>query len=185
MGDVAGKSTPAALYGSMAIGLLRGLVMEHLDPPAEMLGHLNRELCKPAIDDRFLALAFTLFESETRTLTVANAGIPRPFLLRDEQCERLPLAGLALGIECDVQYSHVATRLGPDDLFVACSDGFEECFSPHGEPYGAERLLERIRALRGGSAQQIADGLVDATSTWAGNDVEPSDDRTVVVFKGV
>ena len=46
VGDVSGKATPAALYGSLAVGEIRGHVLEHAHGPAEMLTTLNDSLLR-------------------------------------------------------------------------------------------------------------------------------------------
>src|SRR5467141_113774 len=60
LGDVSGKGTAAALYGSLAIGMLREHVVTHLCPPAEMLATLNHRLYGAHLDSRFIAMAFAV-----------------------------------------------------------------------------------------------------------------------------
>src|SRR5262249_55800434 len=49
LGDVSGKGTAAALYGSLAIGILREHSAEHRCPPSEALEMLNRRLYAPRL----------------------------------------------------------------------------------------------------------------------------------------
>src|SRR5437899_2309946 len=57
LGDVSGKGTAAALFASLAIGVLREHAVEHPCPPAEMLAHLNRRLHSGRLQSRFIAMA--------------------------------------------------------------------------------------------------------------------------------
>ncbi|MDA2914992.1 serine/threonine-protein phosphatase, partial [Acidobacteriia bacterium AH_259_A11_L15] len=89
VGDVAGKATAAALYGALAIGILRGHVVEHPCEPAEMLELMNEYLRQPRIENRFMALAFALYDPRSKLLSLANAGFPRPRLVRGGRVEEI------------------------------------------------------------------------------------------------
>ena len=54
IGDVSGKGTAAALYGSLAIGILRELVVDREATPAEMLALLNGRLLAARLDAALL-----------------------------------------------------------------------------------------------------------------------------------
>jgi phosphoserine phosphatase RsbU/P len=49
VGDVSGKGTAAALYASMAIGILGEQTAERTPPPAELMATLNGRLCASRI----------------------------------------------------------------------------------------------------------------------------------------
>jgi serine phosphatase RsbU (regulator of sigma subunit)/SAM-dependent methyltransferase len=185
LGDVAGKAAPAALYGSMVVGLMRGHVMEVACAPDAMLAHLNQSLCRLAIEDRFLALAFALYDVGSRTVEVANAGLPTALVLSGGSVERLPHGDLALGIEADAEYHSVAVALQAGDILALASDGIEESRNADGEIFGPARTARAVEALVDRSAQQIADGLVAASQQWAGGREDDSDDRSVLILKGV
>jgi hypothetical protein len=55
-----------------------------------MLELMNEYLRKPRIDNRFIALAFALYNPRGKMLTVANAGFPRPGLVRGGRVKDLP-----------------------------------------------------------------------------------------------
>lgn len=62
LGDVAGKATPAALYGSLALGMLREFIGQGCVGPAEILATMNDKLRALAVGNRFLALVFADYE---------------------------------------------------------------------------------------------------------------------------
>ncbi|MHC4845104.1 MAG: SpoIIE family protein phosphatase [Planctomycetota bacterium] len=185
VGDVAGKATAAALFGSMALGIMRGNVDELANTPAEMLAYLNDQLCRPSIEDRFIAMAFCLFDPERRVLTCGNGGFPQPWLVRGGTAEPVDVIGLALGIAEGEVYETVEIALQPGDVVVLCSDGFIECRDARGEMFGTERLAEALVALADRSAQDIADDLLAATDSFAAGDASRHDDRTALVLKPV
>jgi len=183
VGDVAGKGAAAALQGSLAVGTLREHVVSHPCDPAEMLCHMNHRLEQPRLDNRFVAMAFAVYDANERSLTVANAGFPRPQLLHDRRVEEVPVQGLPLGILPEPKYEQRTLGLREGDVVVFCSDGLQECVDRHGDEFGAERLETLLVKLASSTAQEIADGVLDATTHHAGAGGEPQDDRTVVVLK--
>src|SRR6266478_4342232 len=68
LGDVSGKGTAAALYGSLAIGTVREITVENKLAPADMLAVLNRRLHAARLEARFIALTFSVYDASDRTL---------------------------------------------------------------------------------------------------------------------
>src|SRR5262249_1158578 len=126
LGDVSGKGTAAALYGSLAIGVLREHSAEHRCPPSEMLELLNRPLYAPRPDTRFIAMVFGSYDARTRTLALANAGSPYPLLVRDGVVEEIRIAGVPLGLFPETRYDEVSIELRPGDWLLFASDGILE-----------------------------------------------------------
>src|SRR5882724_4570854 len=104
LGDVSGKGTAAALFASLAIGIIREHIVDHPCPPAEMLSMLNMRLNAARLDSRFIATTFAIFDAGTRRLTVANAGGPYPLLVRDGAVQSVRASGIPLGLFPDTQY---------------------------------------------------------------------------------
>ncbi|PYU44126.1 MAG: serine/threonine protein phosphatase, partial [Acidobacteria bacterium] len=98
VGDVSGKGTAAALYGSLAIGTVREIVVDHASEPASMLALLNQRLLAARLDSRFIAMLFAVYDASTRKLTLANAGGPYPLLVRKGQVQAIRLEGVPLGL---------------------------------------------------------------------------------------
>jgi sigma-B regulation protein RsbU (phosphoserine phosphatase) len=185
VGDVAGKATPAALYGSLAIGLLRGHVLKRASgTPSDILRHVNDQLRLPRIRNRFLALILAVYDHQDRSLPLANAGVPWPYLIRGGDARKIEVQGLPLGLLADVQYEESRVILRPGDIVVLCSDGLHDAENEHQEQFGDALMSERLIALSGEPAQVIAQELVRSGQRHAGmNSSHASDDCTVVVLK--
>jgi len=82
------QGTAAALYGSLAIGTVREIVVDHACEPACMLALLNQRLLSARLDSRFIAMLFAVYDASTRKLTLANAGGPYPCLSAMVRCGR-------------------------------------------------------------------------------------------------
>ncbi|HBL30781.1 MAG TPA: hypothetical protein DD490_28430 [Acidobacteria bacterium] len=183
VGDVAGKATAAALYGSFAIGMLRELGGRGSVAPAQLLASLSSRLKGMRIDRRFLAMVFAVYESSDRTLTLANSGLPYPWLVHDGAAAEVSVSGTPLGV-LQAKYQETVLHLQPGDVVALCSDGVEESRNPAGEGFGSDRIRQVLQRLANASAAEIAQALLEATERFAGA-AEAADDRTVVVLKVV
>lgn len=187
IGDVAGKGTGAALYGSLTVGLLRGGYAgdSQCDPPCVM-AYLNDELRQLDVDRRFLAMGFAVYRSADRRLELSNAGLPYPWLIRDGRARELELGGLPLGATQHRERGSLVLELQPGDVVVFTTDGIDECSVPGGEPFGSERVRELLEhetsRTRTWIAQDLADALVHATDEYL-EGMQANDDRTVLVLK--
>jgi sigma-B regulation protein RsbU (phosphoserine phosphatase) len=65
---------------------------------------------------------------------------------------------------------------------VFCTDGVSEAFSPAGEEFGTDRLLEVVRARRDSTATEIVDAIFDAVQVFRGDRAQ-SDDMTAVAVR--
>jgi len=184
LGDVSGKGTAAALYGSLAIGMLREHVVTHLCPPAEMLATLNRRLYNDRFDSRFIAMLFATFDAPSRSLTLANAGGPYPLLVRGGCVQTIRLEGVPLGLIPNSEYDETTVELTPGDVVLFASDGILESENSVQEEFGPKRLFALLSGLsQGDSAQEIAEQILAATDGHSGAGTAPHDDRTLVVLR--
>ena len=184
LGDVSGKGTAAALYGSLAIGTVREIVVDHPCPPACMLSLLNQRLVGARIDSRFIAMLFAVYDASSRKLTLANAGGPYPLLVRNGRVQAILLEGVPLGLIPDTQYDETTIDLEPGDVLVFASDGILESENHTREEFGPERLAALLAAISlGDSAREITDQILAATDGHSGEGIAPHDDRTLVVLR--
>src|SRR5579863_7094120 len=184
LGDVSGKGTAAALFASLAIGIVREHIVEHPCPPAEMLAMLNTRLHSAHFDSRFIATLFSVYDASTRRLTLSNAGGPYPLLVRDGAVQSVRVAGIPLGLFPDTQYDEVTLELVPGDTVLFASDGILEAFNADLEEFGADRLDAVLSSVSPDqSAEDIAALILTATDDYSGAGVIPSDDRTLLVLR--
>ncbi len=183
VGDVAGKATAAALYGSMAVGLLRGHALEHFCGPGDLLERLNNHLHSLDVERRFVALTFAVWDPESATLEIGNAGCPHPYRVRDGAVDTIEVGGLPAGGLAGSKYATSRVPLAPGDLVLFCSDGIEECEDARAERLADRRLPDFLAAVGALPAQEIADDLIALTVLHAGLESDFADDRTVVVLR--
>jgi len=181
LGDVSGKGTAAALYGAVAIGIMRSLAPQKLQP-AEMLRQMNQLVGERRIEGRFMTACFATWQKGRQKLRVANAGQSQPLLYKGGRCDRIELTGFPLGIFEEVNYDEWSVTLEPGDILVFHSDGIAETANSEGQFYGTTRLRKLIEQHHELAAAEIAD-LVLREVDWFTQSAPLSDDRTLVVLK--
>jgi len=181
LGDVSGKGSAAALYGAVAIGILRSIAPQKL-LPAELLRQMNQLICERRIEGRFMTFCFATWRRPTRKLRVANAGQTQPLLYRHGHCEQLKVVGFPLGIYDDVTYEEWVTNLDPGDILVFQSDGLSEATDPDGTFFGIPRIAALIEQNAGLTSDELADRLLAEVQEFT-RGMAITDDRTLVVMK--
>ena len=181
LGDVSGKGTAAALYGAVAIGIMRSLAPQKLQP-AEMLRQMNQLVGERRIEGRFMTACFATWQKGRQKLRVANAGQSQPLLYKDDRCGRIELTGFPLGLYEDVTYEEWGVTLKPGNILVFHSDGSTETVDSEGQFFGTTRLRELIEKHHHLTATELADNILGEVD-WFSSSAPLSDDRTLVVMK--
>jgi sigma-B regulation protein RsbU (phosphoserine phosphatase) len=181
LGDVSGKGTAAALYGAVAIGIMRSLAPQKLQP-AEMLKQMNHLVSERRIEGRFMTACYATWQKGRQKLRVANAGQSQPLLYKDGRCEKIELTGFPLGIFEEVQYDEWGVTLDVGNILVFHSDGLAETANNEGQLFGMERLRVLIAKNHERNAAELADVLLNEVD-WFSQNAPLSDDRTLVVVK--
>lgn len=181
LGDVSGKGTAAALYGAVAIGIMRSLAPQKLQP-ADILKQMNQIVGERRIEGRFMTACFATWQKGKRKLRVANAGQSQPLLYKDGHCEKIELTGFPLGIFEEVNYDEWNGVLEPGDILVFHSDGIAESTNPEGQFFGTEKLRKLIEQHHELQATELAD-LILREVDWFTQNAPLADDRTLVIAK--
>ena len=181
LGDVSGKGSAAALYGAVAIGILRSLAPQKLQP-AEMLRQMNQLIGERRIEGRFMTMCFATWQKGRRKLRIANAGQSQPLLWKGGRCEKLDLTGFPLGLYDEVAYEEWGVTLDPGDVLVFHSDGLAESANAEGQFFGTGRLRRLIEEHAALPAAALADRLLGEVAQFS-QGLPVSDDRTLVVLR--
>jgi phosphoserine phosphatase RsbU/P len=181
LGDVAGKGAPAALYGALASGVIRTRAGRKY-PPGQMLELVNKTLFQRPVEGQYVAVTYSIYDPKTRTITLANSGLPYPLLVRAGQPTFLDVGGIPLGLFPDSKYEETGLQLQTGDILVFYSDGVVEMRSETGEEFGLRRLAEAVRSYHEKSPQEIVKSISGSLADFIGR-VRPQDDRTMIVVK--
>jgi sigma-B regulation protein RsbU (phosphoserine phosphatase) len=180
VGDVAGKGSPAALLSAALVGMFSAEAMYH-NSAAAVLARLNRGLLRRGVEARFVTTFYAMLSSDG-SLTYSNGGHNAPVLVRADSVRRLETGGMVLGLFEHAEFDEETVPLEPGDVIIAFSDGVSEALNEAGDEFTDQRLLESIHANRGGTPQQLLDGLLADVKTFCSGAMA-SDDVTIVVVR--
>ena len=185
--DVTGHGTRAALVTAMIRAIAEELKPLARDP-ANFLRKLNFDLFSilkntgsPMLTTAFYAVA----DCATGTLRFANAGHPKPLLLRRANDSVTPLANAsgrgqpALGLLEDPTYGTTEMKIQPGDFLMLFTDGIYEVQGQHEELYSQERLMHDVKNLITRPPSELFDELIQVVRSFALNG-EFEDDVCIV-----
>ena len=181
VGDVSGKGAPAALYGAMAMGILRSLAPQKLSPP-HLLRRLSLILLERKIEGHFITLTYAIWEPRAKTLRLANAGMPLPLLVRKGQTRSIRVEGIPLGLLEHAQYQDQLVKLESGDLVAMFSDGIVEAANTKHEEFGPRRLENVLRRNFHRPLEEIIASLFDEVREYE-QGLPPRDDQTIVLVR--
>jgi phosphoserine phosphatase RsbU/P len=181
IGDVSGKGAPAAIYAALVSGILRSHAP--IEPgPAEMLSAVNFSLSERRIEAQFVSLIYAVWDDNTRTLQVANSGLPRPLHCHDGKIEVIEATGLPLGLFDEAEYDEFTFKAKPGDLFVLFSDGILDARNSAGDMFGRKGVEQVVQKCMDCPPDQVVQTIFRAVEEHSAG-VEAFDDQTVVALR--
>jgi sigma-B regulation protein RsbU (phosphoserine phosphatase) len=205
--DVSGKGMSAALVmtmtRTMVRTILRSMVRQvpeyagarHHDArtsgpgafpqPASLLALVNDAMFQDLTELSMFATAFVAqYHHPSRRLSYANAGhSPVIYMPAGSRPKLLEAGSPPIGVAPALAYAERALTLGPGDLLVAASDGFNEARNADDEMFGLERLLCCVEDCAHLSAEAMGRALFAAVEAFRDGDLQ-EDDQTLVIAKG-
>jgi serine phosphatase RsbU (regulator of sigma subunit)/CheY-like chemotaxis protein len=185
VGDVTGKSLPAAMVMALARNTIRSELVNQAGPAAAMTV-ASRWLYQDMQRGTFVAAVQALIAPVDHVLWLVNAGQTAPLLLREGQVDFLwpaEAGGLPLGAQPDTTYGQAQVQLQSGDVLLFYSDGIVEGVNTAGEMFGFERLESALRRLSPGrTPAQILEDLLAEMKAFVGK-ADQRDDITLVVVE--
>lgn len=183
VGDVSGKSLPAAMVMAAARSIVRSEALDH-PLPEDVMDQTNMLISQDVPQDMYVALCYAVYDAQQRSLELALGGQLTPLLRKSDGTVSFIEASsnLPLGIVPSVRYVATNVRLERGDTVLLYTDGLVEAFSPDGELFGFERLQATFAACGDLPAEVIVERLFAAVNDWQAG-VERHDDITTVVLR--
>ena len=175
LGDVSGKSVPAALFMAQAARMFRVLAKQHM-MPADIANRLNNELAEGNENGMFVTMFIGLIHLTTGKLDFCNAG-HNPPVIGDRFIEMESNAPIGLWPELEYVGEEIACIKGKP-LFVY-SDGLNEAENQQQQQFGDDRLLDILQHTHFDTAQQVVEHLT-AEVEHHRDGAEPNDDLTML-----
>lgn len=173
--DVMGHGVRAALVTAIQRALVEEL-SEFADEPGDFLTQMNSSLLSILRRTRsplFASAFYVVVDVEKGVLRYANAGHPRPLLLKrgangvallDGEPGRM---GPALGVFDASQYPAHDSAIAPGDLLVLFTDGLYEVESPQGEFYDQAHLLQAVERRLQRPTEEIFEQTLDEVRNFS------------------
>ncbi len=178
IGDVAGKGVRAAGHTETVRSTVRALAAID-SSPAFILGKTNELLLRFDPDEPLVTAFLAVLDPHSGHLTYASAGHLPPVHLSAFSSRLLDVvSGLPLG-SFEGEYANAHAMLTLEDYLVLYTDGVTEA-RRDGELFGERRLLEALSGMRGRSAQEVAEGVLEVAVDFAGS---LRDDLQVVALR--
>jgi sigma-B regulation protein RsbU (phosphoserine phosphatase) len=182
IGDASGKGFAAALMISNVQSSLRTAGLFAGNNSAMALAAVNRQVYGSSLASRYATLFYGIFDGATRTLHYVNAGHNPPMVIRaDDSVLWLKTGGAPVGLFSDSIYEEGLVQLNPGDLVVAYTDGVIEALNLCGREWGTEGLRNAAIANGAGSADDMAEAIMDSMHTFSHQ--RQIDDATLVVAR--
>ncbi|MBN1563503.1 MAG: SpoIIE family protein phosphatase [Anaerolineae bacterium] len=181
--DVSGKGIPAALFMALSVTVLRfGMSLDL--PPHEVTRRAN-ELILSDQRSRMFATTFISYVSLRSGAMEFSSGGHNPGLIyraATQTCAYINASGVAIGIFKGAEFALETDHLNVGDILVLYTDGITEVINSDEEEFGEARLENLVAANAQRPAEYIADLIMDAINTFAGEQ-DLFDDATLVVLK--
>jgi serine phosphatase RsbU (regulator of sigma subunit)/catechol 2,3-dioxygenase-like lactoylglutathione lyase family enzyme len=162
IGDVSGKGIAAALLMANLQANLRSQCALALTHPELFLRSVNRLFYENTVDSAYASLFFAEYNDESRRLRYANCGHLSGLILRGRgDCCRLHSTGTLLGLFQDWECKFAEFELAPGDLLTLYTDGVTEALDDHGEEFGEENLIQRLRHYRDQPCQTAVETITN------------------------
>jgi sigma-B regulation protein RsbU (phosphoserine phosphatase) len=166
--DVAGHGVRSALVTAMIRALVEELKPAASDP-GQFLSELNRELraiLQHSDTEMPTTAIYLVADCRTGALRFANAGHPKPLLLRRTAGTVSPLANeggrsqFALGLKENTIYATTEAGFAPGDLLMLFTDGLYEVEDAEQNLFSQAMLVNQVRQRCQMRAGQLFDELL-------------------------
>jgi serine phosphatase RsbU (regulator of sigma subunit) len=180
--DVSGKGVPAAL----TMVEFRTLLRTHAggEPePARIAEAVNRQLRESIGPGDFVTCVYGVLQPENGRFDYVNCGHNPPLIVHpDGSTGSLESGGTILGMFEDARYEEGTDVLGPGDVLLLYTDGVVESADRAGREFGAERLVEVVRASHDAPASVVTREVLRHAREFSGSEMM-RDDFTMVVVR--
>ncbi len=182
IGDVSGKSVPAALLMANVQAGLRSLISEDI-PLSHIVERLNNLIYQNTDLDKYITFFVGILNRKKHQLRYVNAGHNPPFLLQENgEKTFLEHGGIILGMMPGFQYETGSVDVKEGELFVCYTDGVNEAMNTSDEEFGEERLYQIVVENHHLSAKALSEKIVQSVKMFSA-EAPQYDDVTLLIVK--
>ncbi|MFT7619607.1 MAG: sigma-B regulation protein RsbU (phosphoserine phosphatase) [Planctomycetota bacterium] len=165
LGDVSGKSVPAAIYMARTLSILRATITAFSDP-GEAMTRTNALLGETDGIVLFATTFIMVFDPETRIMSWCSAG-HNPVLVRDPDTGEYAKLGalenaIPIGVLPSVQYETCELQLKPGNFISIYTDGLVEARNKDAVEYGLANVYNLIDTHFDGPLTETTQAMLKA-----------------------
>jgi sigma-B regulation protein RsbU (phosphoserine phosphatase) len=179
IGDASGHGPSAAVVAAIVQAVLEDCARTAVGP-ADLLGKLNRRLCRKRIEGSFVTAFLAFYYPAARKLSYSNAGHPAP-LIADAGGRVGQLNSVRhppLGVDASLSFAQASTKLHAGQDLVLYTDGVSEAADPDGNEFGTGG----IRASLVASEEASVVNRLRKALTAHRQGRRPGDDQTILAI---
>lgn len=181
IGDVSGKSVPAAMLMSSTHTLFR-LVSEHDDNPMHIVMAINQVASRDNDANMFITFFAGVLDLASGRLRYCNAGHDRPLLVGDSVEELEAESNMPVGVFEDTAFVAQECVLKPGTAIFLYTDGVTEANDKSRRMFSLERLKESLAAVRQESAKTMVESVRKDIKHFA-QGAQQNDDITILAIR--
>jgi|GEM_PF-3358084 len=188
IGDVSGKSIPAALVMIICRSTLRAIQTYRMPTIKKTLSIINHILYSDTRSGMFMTAFYGVFNEKKKTFLYGKAGHEPTLFFRSKDAAFIELVtpGLPLGLaeserfDSIIKESSISFKRG--DIFLFYTDGLTDMHNADHEEFGLSHIKRIIKAHAALSAQELLKKIITATKKFVGRK-KLTDDMTIVLVK--
>ena len=182
VGDISGKSIPAALFMTSTKLLIKKYALLGKKPD-EIMSEVNNALVLDNKKYMYSTVFCGSLNTKTGELTYCNCGHLSPIICRQDSVESLQVKeNFLVGLKPGFNYESESILLSKNDTFILYSDGITEAKNSDGNYYSEEKLLEKIQTMQDKNPNKIVDDIINEIKIFSKN-CKQYDDYTILAIK--
>jgi sigma-B regulation protein RsbU (phosphoserine phosphatase) len=198
--DVSGHGVPAAMVTvsvSQLMQLHTGFLIKRstesasnslIMSPAEVMNALDQEFPFDRFNN-FFTINYLVLDTKTGLFTYANAGHPKPVILRKNGLlEELTVSGPPIGTrdfrlnDDETFFKEERIQIYSGDKVILYTDGLVEYYDENDEFYGNRQFYEALMAIKEKPVNDIVNHVIKSLKAF-GNNAKTADDITLLGFE--
>ena len=182
MADVSGKGVPAALFMVITKTLIKNRAQMG-DSPADILYHVNNQLCDGNESDMFVTVWMAILELSSGKGVAVNAGHEHPVLCRRGGRYELVVYRHSMAVAAmeGLMFREHNFALHPGDRLFVYTDGVPEATNAKNELFGTERMLEALNRDPDAAPEEQLKAVRESVDEFVG-EAPQFDDMTMLSF---
>ena len=183
IGDVSGKSVPAALLMTVTRSLFRSCSSGEEEPNA-IVRKMNSIMSENNESSMFVTLFLGVLNMQTGHLRYCSAGHEPPLVIGSDVSPLPSIPVLPVGMMEDTDYEMQETDIQPSTTLLLYTDGLNEAMNSEKKQLGRQRVVEVAQksAAEGRIApQEIIERMLHTVADFVG-EAEQSDDLTLLAI---